>query len=73
MVIDPDQLLMQASAVANKGLPRISWCPPSYDLGFKTKKSVGYSHESTETTMSSNIPSGLIVDLSASSRMVGVG
>ena len=64
---------MQASVVANQGLPRISGCPPSYELGCKTKKSTRYSHESTETMRSSKIPSGLIVDLSASSRMVGVG
>ena len=73
MAIDRDQQPMQASVVAIQGLPRISGCPPSYDLGCKTKKSAGYSHESTEATRSSNIPSGLIVDLSTSSRMVGVG
>ena len=72
MVIDPNRQLMQASAMANQGLLRISGCPSSCDLGCKTKKSIGYSHESTETKRSSNIPSGLIVDLSASSRMVGV-
>ena len=68
MVIDPDRQLMQALAVANQGLPRFNECPPSYDLGFKTKKLVGYSQDSTEITRSSNIPSGLIVDLSASSK-----
>ena len=73
MVIDPDRQLMQASAVANQGLPRINGCPPSYDLGCKTKNSAGYSHESTEIMRSSNIPSGLIVDQFASSKMVGVG
>ena len=71
MVIDTDRQLMQASAVANQGLPRISGCPPSYDLGCKTKKSVGYSQESTEMTRSSKIPSGLMVDLSSSSKWWG--
>ena len=73
MVIDLDRQLMQASAIASQGLPRINGCPPSYDLGCKTKKSVGYCLESNELTRSSKIPSGLIVDLSASSKMVGVG
>ena len=63
---------MQALAMANQGLPRINGCPPSYDLGCKTKKSARYSHESTEMMRSSKIPLGLIVDLSTSSIMVGV-
>ena len=53
MVIEPGQQLMQASSIANQGLPRINGCPPSYDLGCRTKKSAGYSHESTEMTRSS--------------------
>ena len=73
MVIYPDRQLMQASAVANQGLPRINGCPPSCNLGCKTKKSARYSHESTEMTRSSRIPSGLMVDLSTSSKTVGVG
>ena len=64
---------MQASAMANQGLPRINGCPPSCDFGCNTKKSAGYSHESTEMTRSSRIPSGLMVDLSTNSKMVGVG
>ena len=71
--MEPDRQVMQESTVANQVLPNINECPPSYDLGCKTKKSKGYSHESTETTRSSKIPLGLIVDLFASSRMVGVG
>ena len=73
MVIDPNRQLMQASVVASQGIHRISECPPSCDLGYKTKKLVGYSHNSTKPTRSSKIPSGLIVDMSANSRMVGVG
>ena len=73
IVMDPDRQLMQASAVANQGLPRINGCPPNCDLGCNTKKSAGYSHESTEMTRSSRIPSGLMVDLSANSKIVGVG
>ena len=64
---------MQASVVANQDLPKISRCPPSCELGCKTKKLVGYSHESTKMTRSSKIPLGLIVDLSPSYKMVGVG
>ena len=73
MVIDPDRQLMQASVVANQGLPRINGCPPRCDLRCKTKKLARYSQESTEITRSSKIPSGLIVDLFPSSKMVGVG
>ena len=51
---------MQASAVANQGLPRLSECPPSCDLACRTKKSP-------------KIPSVLMVDLYASYRTVGVG
>ena len=73
MVIDPDRQLMQESFVANQGIPRISGCPPRCDLGCKTKKSTGYSQESTKMMRSSKILSGLMVDLSACSKMVGVG
>lgn len=47
--------------------------PPEGVLGCKTIKSTGYSHESKETITSSNIPFGLILDLSAHSKTVGVG
>ena len=52
MVIDTDRQLMQASTMDNQGLLRINGCTPSYDFSCKTKKSVGYSHESTEMTRS---------------------
>ena len=71
--MDPNLHIKHASDVANHGLPKINGCPPSYDLGCKTKKSAGYSQESTEMTRSSRIPSVLMVDLSAGSEIVGVG
>ena len=73
IVMDPNLQLIQASVVASHGLPRINGCPPSYDLGYKTKNCVGYYHESIETTNSSKIHYGLILDLSTISNMVGVG
>ena len=73
IVMEHDLHLMYASVVAIHSLPKINRCPPSYDLGCKTTKYVGYSHESTETTTSSTTPYGLMVDLSDISRIVGVG
>jgi hypothetical protein len=37
-----------------------------------TRKSIGYSHEAKVTMLSSKIPSGITVVLSANSKMVGV-
>jgi hypothetical protein len=65
--------LMNASTVANQGLPKIKGCPPKLDLGCRIMKSTGYSQESRETMMSSITPSCLIFYLSASSNTVGVG
>jgi hypothetical protein len=59
--------------VVNHGRPRIRGWPPRLDLGCNTKKSAGYSHESTEITKSSIAPSGLMVERSTNSRTVGVG
>ena len=73
MVMDLDRQLMQASAVANQCLPRINGCPPSYDFGCKTKKSAGYSHESTEMMRSSRIYLVLMVYRSTISKTVGAG
>lgn len=73
MVIDMDLQLMKASTVANQGFPNIKGWPPSRVLGCKTTKSSGYSQESTEITMSSITPSGLMVDWSGNSRIVRVG
>ena len=71
--MSPALHLTNASTVAIHGLPNTTGCPLDADLGYKTKKSMGYSHESRDTISSSNTPSGLILDRSASSSMVGVG
>ena len=63
---------MKASAVASQGLPKISGCPPRLLLGVKIMKSTRYSQESKELEISSNTPSGLIIDISASCSKVGV-
>lgn len=72
MYISPDLQLMKASTVASQGLPKISGCPPRLLLGVKIIKSTGYSQESKETEISSNTPSGLIIDRFASCSKVGV-
>jgi hypothetical protein len=71
--MEPDLQPMKASAIANHGHPRIRGWPPRWDLGCKMTKSAGYSHESTEMTKSSITPSGLMVERSTNSRIVGVG
>ena len=70
--MSPDLQLMKASAVASQGLPKIRGCPPRLFLGVKIIKSTGYSQESRETGISSNTPSSLMIDLSASCSKVGV-
>lgn len=50
--------------MANHGLPKIVGYPPIVALGERIMKSVGYSHESRVTIISSTIPSSLIVELS---------
>ena len=72
MDISPNLQLMKASAVASQGLPKMSGFPPKLLFGVKIMKSTGYSQESKETEISSNTPSGLIIDLSASCSKVGV-
>ena len=72
MYMSPDLQLIKASAVASQGLPKIIGCPPRLLLGVKIIKSTGYSQESKETEISSNTPSGLIIDRSASCSKVGV-
>ena len=71
IVMDRNLQLMYASVVAIQGLPNINGCPPNYDFSCKTRKYVGKSHESTDTTTLSTTPSGLMVDLSSISKMVG--
>ena len=64
--MEPDLQPMKASAVANHGRPKIRGWPPRLDLGCKTTKSTGYSHESTEITKSDHStirPEGVIDDL----------
>ena len=68
IIMLPDLHPIKASAVANHGLPKIRGCPPKFVFGCKIRKSTGYSHESKETMISSNIPSGTTLDLSASSK-----
>ena len=57
--------------MANHGRPRIRGWPPSLDFGCSTRKLTRYSEEGMEITTSSRIPFGQIVDLSASSKIVG--
>jgi hypothetical protein len=73
MVMELDIQPMKASTVANHGRPRIRGWPPRLVLGCKMTKSVGYSHESTKMTKSSITPSGLMVEQSTNSKIVGVG
>ena len=73
MVMLPVRKPMSTSAVANQGRPSIMWGPSNLIFGLITKKSARYSHKSTKTRMSCNIPSSLITDLSASSSKVDVG
>ena len=73
MVIFPCRQPIQASAVANQGLPKINGCPSSQVLGFIIKKSVGYFQESTKTMTSCSVPSSLTTDRSANSSKVEVG
>lgn len=73
MVIFPIQHLMYASEVASQVLPNITGFPLDLSLLLRTRKSVGYSQESTETIISSMIPFGLVTYISASSSIMGVG
>ena len=59
--------------MANHGQPRIKGWPPSFDFSCSSRKFAEYSQEAMEITTSSRIPSSQIVDLSASSKIVGVG
>ena len=74
MVNSPSLHPIKEFAVANQyGLPRIIGCPLEGSFDSTTIKSTGYSHEDTDTTMSSRTPTGFIVVQFASSRMEGVG
>jgi len=64
--------LMYACVVTNQGIPKIIGYPFNLDLVWRTKKSVGYTQESIERIVSSNIPLGFTFDLSASWSTMGV-
>jgi hypothetical protein len=64
---------MYASVVGSHGCPNINGCPLSLLLGLITRKSVGYSQDSTEIAMSSNVLTGLTTDLSSNYNIVEVG
>ena len=55
--------------MANHGLPKIIGCPLEGSFDSTTIKSMGYSHEATDTIISSNTPIGFTVVWSASSRI----
>jgi hypothetical protein len=73
MVISPSLQPINALAMANQGLPKITGCPLVGSFEWITRKSIGYSHEAKLTMISSNIPSGITFVLYANSKIVGVG
>ena len=73
IVISPSLHPIKSFAVANHGLPKIIGCPLERSFDSTTIKSIGYSHEATDTIMSSRTPVGFIVVHSTSSNMEGVG
>ena len=73
MVISLSLHPMKALAVENHGLPSIIGCPLEGSFDSTTMTSIGYSHEDTDTTMSSRTLTGFIVVRSVSSRIEGVG
>ena len=73
MVISPSLHPMKALTVANHGIPSIIGCPLEGSFDSTTMKSTGYSHEATDTTISSKTLAGFTIVRSASSRMEGVG
>ena len=72
MVISQSLHRIKALAVANHGLPNIIGCPLEGSFDSMTIKSTGYSHEATDTIMSSRTPTGFTVVRFASSKMEGV-
>lgn len=72
MIMLPNLHPMNASTVANHGLPSMSGSPPKFDFGWNTKKSTRYSQGSSETIISSSIPSGMTFERSTNSRTIGV-
>ena len=72
MVISPSLHCIKVLVVASHGIPRIIGCPLEGSFDSTTIKSMGYSHEATNTIISSNTPTGFTVVRSASSRIEGV-
>ena len=64
---------IKSFAVAKHAIPKIIGCPLEGSFDSMTIKLTEYSHEATDTTMSSRTPAGFTVVRSASSRMEGVG
>ena len=73
MVISPSLHPIKALTVANHGLPKMIGCPLEGSFDSMIVKSTGYSHEATDTIMSSKTPIDFIVVQSTSSKMEGVG
>lgn len=64
---------MIASVVANQGHPKNTICLGLEVFGEIIIKSMGYFQEMIMTTMYYEIPTGLTMDLSANSKIIGVG
>jgi hypothetical protein len=64
---------MYAFVVASHGLPNINGCPSSLLLMLITRKSTGYSQESTRISISCNVSSSLTTDISTSYNIIEVG
>jgi hypothetical protein len=73
IVMLPMRHPMYASVVASHGLPNINGFPSSPLLGLMMRKSIGYSQESTEISMSCNVPIILTTDQSTNCNIIGVG
>ena len=73
IVISPPLHPIKAFAVANHILTKIIGCPLDGSFDSMIIKLIGYSHEATDTIMSSRTPTGFTIVRSASSRMEGVG
>jgi hypothetical protein len=73
MVISPSLQPINALVVANQGLPKMTGWTLVGSFEWMKRKSIGYSHEAKVTMISSKIPSGITLVLSASSKIVGVG
>jgi len=73
MVISLDLHRMKASVVANHGLRRITERPSMLVLGWINRKYTGYLQKSKVTSVSSRTPTGLTLNLSKSSSIMGVG